>query len=191
MNAPISPEAVEQTAPWIFVVMGVSGSGKSTIGSLLAQRIPSASFLDADDYHPQANKEKMHAGHPLTDEDRWPWLAILNGLLRDRAAKGESCVLACSALKATYRDKLQQGLPDGMLCFVLLDGSRELIATRLAARHHEFMNSALLDSQFATLEAPADAVAVHNDRPPSEVVEEILQKCNWPYGRVRSETASA
>jgi gluconokinase len=191
MSAPGSQETAEQIPPWIFVVMGVSGSGKSTIGSLLAERLPSATFLDADDYHPQTNKEKMHAGHPLTDEDRWPWLAILNGLLRDRAAKGESCVLACSALKAAYRDKLQEGLPAGTACFVLLDGSRELIAARLAARQHEFMNSALLDSQFATLEAPADAVAVHNDRSPSQVVEEILQKCNWPYGRVRSETASA
>lgn len=164
-------------ATWLIVMMGVSGSGKTTIGSLLAKRLPGASFLDADDYHPQANKDKMHAGHPLTDEDRWPWLATLNGLLRERSARGESCVLACSALKSTYRDKLQEGIPPGDVCFVLLEGSHELIAGRLAARHHEFMSTQLLESQFATLQTPSGAIKVCNDRSPDEVVDEIVQKC--------------
>ncbi|MBE7181035.1 MAG: gluconokinase [Terriglobus roseus] len=158
----------------LFVLMGVSGSGKTTIGQLLAQRL-GIPFLDADDYHSQANKDKMHAGHPLTDEDRWPWLATLNGLLSDHAAKGSGCVLACSALREVYRDRLEQGMPAGTINFVLLEGSRELIAGRLAARHHEYMNSSLLDSQFATLELPADAVKVCNDRTPDQVVDEILQ----------------
>ena len=177
------PSQRQRSAPRLFVIMGVSGSGKSTIGALLAQQLHAGSFLDADDYHPQANKAKMQAGHPLTDEDRWPWLTILNGLLRDQAARGSSCVLACSALKATYRDKLESGLPHGAVCFVLLDGSRELIAQRLAARHHEFMNSALLDSQFATLEVPDNAIKVRNDRSPDEVVTAILQQCNLPEAR--------
>ncbi|WP_419803847.1 gluconokinase [Terriglobus sp.] len=159
----------------LFVLMGVSGSGKTTIGELLAQRL-SIPFLDADDYHPEANKAKMHAGHPLTDEDRWPWLATLNGLLRDHAQQGTGCVLACSALKAIYRDKLENGMPHGAIGFILLEGSRDLISSRLAARHHEFMSSTLLDSQFATLEEPEDAFKICNDRTPDEVVDDILQQ---------------
>ncbi len=170
-----STPATPQTAAHIFVLMGVSGSGKTTIGEVLAQRL-GIPFLDADDYHPQANKDKMHAGHPLTDEDRWPWLAILNGLLRDHARQGTGCVLACSALKEIYRDKLEDGLPQGAIDFVLLEGSRDLIAGRLAERHHEFMSSTLLDSQFATLETPQDAIKICNDRTPDQVVDELLKQ---------------
>ena len=174
-TTPAGMTAAPAAKPQIFVLMGVSGSGKTTIGCLLAQRL-SIPFLDADDFHPQANKDKMHAGHPLTDEDRWPWLATLNGLLRDHAQQGTGCVLACSALKEIYRDKLEDGLSHSTIDFVLLEGSRELIAGRLAGRHHEFMSSTLLDSQFATLETPEDAIKICNDRAPGEVVDEILQQ---------------
>ncbi len=161
------------TSAKFFVMMGVSGSGKTTIGQLLAARL-GIEFLDADDYHPQANKDKMHAGIPLTDDDRWPWLHILNGLLLKHQGKG--CVLACSALKQTYRDVLLQGIAPEELDFVLLAGSRQMIAGRMAHRNHEFMNAGLLDSQFATLEEPADAIKVLNDRAPDAVVDEILQR---------------
>ena len=157
----------------IVVVMGVSGSGKTTIGELLAERT-GAQFADADDYHPLANKQKMAAGHPLNDADREPWLQELNRLLRRWLEDGKSGVLACSALKASYRTILESGLPQGAVTFILLDGSKELIAQRLAARHHEYMNPKLLDSQLATLEMPHDALRIVNDRTPNEVVNQIL-----------------
>lgn len=161
--------------PVIVVLMGVSGSGKTTIGTLLAQR-GGAVFADGDDYHPLANKEKMKAGQPLNDEDREPWLERLNVLLRDWLETGTSGVLACSALKQKYREILSAHTPEGSVQFVLLEGSKELIASRLAARNHEFMNPGLLDSQFKTLEDPGDALHVKNDRTPDEVVTEILTK---------------
>ncbi len=159
----------------VVVLMGVSGSGKTTIGTLLAERT-GAVFADADDYHPAANKAKMAAGQPLNDQDRQPWLETLNGVLRGWLEKGESGVLACSALKEGYRATLTAGTAAGAVQFVLLDGSRALIAARLAERHHEFMSAQLLDSQFATLEPPSDAVRVKNDRAPGEVVNDILDK---------------
>jgi gluconokinase len=158
----------------IVVLMGVTGSGKTTIGTLLAQRTGTV-FADADDYHPAANKEKMHAGIPLNDDDRQPWLEILNGLLRSWYKSGEGGVLACSALKEKYRQTLANGIPPNAITFVWLDGDKELLSERLAARHHEYMNPKLLDSQFATLEPPKDALRVVNDCPPDQVVDEILQ----------------
>jgi len=159
----------------IVVLMGVSGSGKTTIGTLLAERT-GAVFADADDYHPLANKQKMAAGHPLDDDDRQPWLETLNGLMRGWFKEGSSGVLACSALKAKYRDTLASGMPEGAVHFVLLEGSPDLIAQRLAARKHEYMNPNLLASQLKTLETPSEAEAfrIVNDRPPKVIVDKIL-----------------
>jgi gluconokinase len=157
----------------IVVLMGVSGSGKTTIGTRLAERM-GAIFADADDYHPLANKQKMAAGHPLNDEDREPWLETLNRMLRGWFETKKSGVLACSALKETYRATLSGGMPAGAVVFVLLDGDKALFAERMAERHHEFMNPALLDSQLATLEVPRNALRVVNDRTPNEVASEIL-----------------
>ena len=157
----------------IVVLMGVSGSGKTTIGTLLAERA-GVVFADADNYHPQANKVKMAAGQPLNDLDREPWLQRLNGLLREWFAAGVGGVLACSALKESYRETLGAGMAEGAVQFVLLDGSPELIGMRLAMRKHEFMNAGLLESQLKTLERPEDGYEVLNDRAPAVVVDEIL-----------------
>jgi len=155
--------------------MGVTGSGKTTIGEVLAQRA-SATFADGDDYHPLANKEKMKAGYPLNDADRQPWLERLNMLLRDWYAANRSGILACSALKQSYRETLRADTPKGTVRFVLLEASKQVLEERLKARHHEYMNPGLLESQIQTLEEPGDALHICNDRTPDEVVTEILQK---------------
>jgi len=158
----------------IVVVMGVAGAGKTTVGRLLAREL-GADFLDADDYHPAANVAKMHAGHALTDDDRRPWLDRLNEVLRERAARSAGVVLACSALKADYRDRLLAGVPDARL--VYLRGTKALIAARLAARSAHFMNPALLDSQFTTLEEPRDAIAVDVSATPEEIAARAAAAC--------------
>ncbi|HEX5091528.1 MAG TPA: gluconokinase [Burkholderiales bacterium] len=150
----------------IVVVMGVSGCGKSTVGALLAQAL-GAEFLDGDDFHPPENVAKMAAGTPLTDADRAPWLAGLNAELRRR----RHAVLACSALKESYRAALREGVA----CrFIHLRGSRELIASRMAARRHRYMPAALLDSQYAALEPPADAIDIDVALPAAGCVAAIL-----------------
>jgi gluconokinase len=153
----------------------VSGSGKSTVGTVLAERMGTV-FADADDYHPAANKAKMAAGHPLNDDDRQPWLETLNGVMRGWFESGKGGVLACSALKEKYRETLESGMPEGSVDFVLLDPSKDLITERLKARHHEFMNPNLLASQLATLERPTDAIEVVNDKAPEDVASEIVAK---------------
>ena len=152
----------------ILVVMGVSGSGKTTIGRPVAERL-GWRFIDADDHHPAANVAKMAAGIPLEDADRWPWLDALNQLLRNE----EDAVLACSALKESYRQRLLAGVADSRVVF--LDGDRALIASRVAARKHRYMPATLLDSQFAALEPPAHAIRVDVARPVEESVAAILR----------------
>ena len=161
----------------IVILMGVSGSGKTTIGTALAERMHTT-FADADDYHSAANKAKMAAGHPLDDQDRQPWLETLNSLLLQWFEAGKGGVLACSALKDEYRKTLVRGLPLNDYTFVLLDGSRELIAERMSERKNHYMNPDLLDSQFATLEPPANALRITNDRAPEQVVDQIVQHLN-------------
>jgi gluconokinase len=144
----------------ILVVMGVTGSGKTVVGSALAQAL-GWPFLDGDDFHPPANVAKMASGTPLVDADRWPWLDRLAAEAGAILARGGSAVLACSALKQVYRDRLAAcaKAPDDVR-FVYLKGDFDTIAARLAARKHRYMPASLLASQFATLEEPADAIVV-------------------------------
>jgi gluconokinase len=152
--------------------MGVSGCGKTAVGQRLAGRL-GVPFVDADDLHPPANVEKMRAGVPLDDADRAPWLQRLNARLREAAAAREPIVLACSALKQRYRDALAEGVPG--LRFVHLAASRAAIASRLAQRRHRYMPASLLDSQFAALEAPADAIVVDAEGPLEAVVDAAVR----------------
>ena len=162
----------------IVVLMGVSGSGKTTVGRLLASRL-GWRFVDADDYHPAANVARLRAGIPLTDADRRPWLERLETLVDDACARGESLVLACSALKHAYRDYLREGT---CVTFVFLEGSEALIQERLRQRRGHFMNPALLHSQFETLEPPADAVRVAIDSPPEQIAAEIARRLGLEPG---------
>jgi gluconokinase len=150
----------------VIIVMGVSGCGKSTIGQPLAARL-GYPFLDADEFHPPGNVAKMAAGTPLTDADRQPWLEQLNGKLRAQ----RNAVLACSALKESYRQILSNGIDNCR--FVHLRGSIELIRARLAERKHRYMPASLLESQFATLEPPEGAIEVDISKDPQQCLEAI------------------
>jgi gluconokinase len=157
----------------VVVVMGVSGSGKSTIASMLAQRLHWV-YEDADWFHPQSNIEKMHHGEPLNDEDRWPWLRAIAAWIDQTRHAGGHGVVACSALKRAYRDILIGDRPDVRLVF--LKGDHELIARRIAARADHFMPTTLLDSQFAALEEPnADErpIVISIVPHPRDIVESI------------------
>ncbi|HET7086597.1 MAG TPA: gluconokinase [Rhizomicrobium sp.] len=136
----------------LIVVMGVAGSGKTTIASGLAERL-GVPFVEGDSLHPIANVKKMAAGIPLTDADRWPWLEAIGERMEVERSTGHGVVVSCSALKRVYRDSLRKKVHDRVL-FILLDGSRELIGERMKKRKGHFMPAALLDSQFATLEKP-------------------------------------
>jgi len=136
----------------LIVVMGVAGSGKTTIASALAEKL-GVPFVEGDSLHPAANVKKMANGIPLTDADRWPWLEAIGERMEVERATGHGVVVSCSALKRAYRDCLRKEV-HGKVHFILLDGSRELIGERMRKRKGHFMPPALLDSQFATLEKP-------------------------------------
>jgi gluconokinase len=174
-------------SPCALIVMGVSGSGKSTIASALAARL-GWMCEDGDRFHPASNVAKMRAGHPLTDEDRWPWLQAIADEI-DRACRtGEHVVVACSALKRAYRDLLVHGRADVRIVF--LKGAQALIAERLARRKGHFMPPGLLDSQFKTLQPPQEderAVTVSIDAPIDTIVEGIVRQLGPElFGRSRA-----
>ena len=154
----------------IIIIMGVSGCGKTTVGRLLAERL-GWPFYDGDDFHSPANVDKMREGIPLTDADRAEWLARLAGLLRDGAARGQSAVLACSALKQTYREQLR--VDSTVVRFAYLCGDYATIAQRMEQRPHHYMRPALLASQFAALEEPADALTLDITAPPEVLATRI------------------
>ena len=164
--------------PCALIVMGVSGSGKSTIADKLAERL-GWTYEDGDKFHPASNVAKMSAGHPLTDEDRWPWLQAIAGEI-DRVCKaGQHAVIACSALKRTYRDILVHGRDDVRI--VYLKGTPKLIGDRLARRKGHFMPPGLLASQFKTLEPPdtsENPVTVSIDASVETVVDDIVRQLN-------------
>ena len=157
----------------LFVVMGVSGCGKSSVARELAAAT-GGEFLDADDFHPASNREKMTAGIPLRDEDRWGWLDTLSRELKGRRDLPRPTFLACSALRRIYRERLSSGL-DGLV-FLYLQGSVACIKARLEQRKNHFMSPGLLESQFAILEEPEEGVTVSIDQPLSDVVEELLRR---------------
>jgi gluconokinase len=157
----------------VVLVMGVSGSGKTTVGRRLAREL-GAVFLEGDRFHPESNIAKMARGEPLDDTDRWPWLDRLAGELARASGAGESVVLACSALKRSYRDRLRRGAPE--LRLVFLRGSKALIRERLQARTEHFMPAGLLDSQLGALEEPGpdESPIVMDVTPPAETLVDRL-----------------
>jgi gluconokinase len=160
--------------PPVLVVMGVSGSGKSTVAALLADRL-GWDLGEGDELHPAASVAKMAAGHPLTDDDRWPWLARVAAWIRERTELGRPGIITCSALKRRYRDVLS----GEHVVFVLLDGSDEELARRLAVRHEHFMPATLLDSQLADLERPGEderAISIDIGSAPATQAEEIVAR---------------
>ncbi|SDP03388.1 shikimate kinase [Arthrobacter sp. ok909] len=160
----------------VLVIMGVSGSGKSTVAGLLAGRL-GWDLAEGDDLHPESNVAKMHAGQPLTDEDRWPWLESIADWIRAHTEAGAPGVVTCSALKKRYRDILRG---EGVV-FVFLEGSRDKISDRLASRHGHFMPPALLESQFEALEAPSadeNFISLSVSATPAEEAQEIITRLN-------------
>jgi len=154
-----------------IIIMGVSGSGKTTIGKALAKSL-GYSFYDGDDFHPPANVAKMAKGIPLTDEDRAGWLQEMAAVIAKGLVRGEDGVIACSALKEKYREVLR--VDPRQVRLVYLKGSYETIKTRMKKRQGHFMNAALLQSQYETLEEPGDALVVDVSRTPEEIVQNIL-----------------
>jgi len=155
-----------------LIVIGVSGCGKSTVARILAERLD-WDYYDADDFHPPENIAKMAAGIPLTDDDRSPWLATLNEMLAAQLSASRHPILACSALKKIYRDKLKMGNAD--LQIVYLKGDYDLILSRMSVREGHYMKAEMLKSQFDTLEEPRDALTVDIRLSPEEIVDQIMQ----------------
>jgi gluconokinase len=153
----------------VLVLMGVVGAGKTTIGTLLAQKL-GWDFVDADNFHPAENVKKIRRGIALTDADRVPWLTAMHGAIVQWNRTGQNVVLACSALKRSYRQHLRAG----DVKFVYLKGSCELILQRLRARHGHFATESILDTQFRDLEEPEDALIVAIDPPPEQIAAEII-----------------
>ena len=151
--------------------MGVSGSGKSTIGKLLSDRLQ-CDFYDADDFHPASNIIKMDRGIPLTDRDRLPWLKDLSNLIEQKLQAGEQGVLACSALKEKYREILHN--QDSRVIFIYLQGDYNCIRSRIEQRQGHFMQADLLKSQFAALEEPDNALIVDVSLPPNAILQKVL-----------------
>jgi gluconokinase len=161
----------------IVIIFGVSGAGKTTVGKLLAREL-SWRFIEADDFHPAANIEKMRNGHPLSDEDRWPWLDCLRKQIEQLLSVGENAVLACSALKRGYRDHLRVS---DEVKFLFLRADYAVVEKRLRSRHGHFMNAALLQSQFDDLEQPQpdeNVLTIELGRTPGDIVERIEVKLN-------------
>lgn len=157
----------------IVILMGVSGVGKTTIGQVLSDKLGWALF-DADEFHSPASIEKMRNGIPLEDADRWPWLDRMNAMLVEKEGPAESLLLACSALKQVYRDRLAKGAVD--LRWIYLKGSIDLIRERLEARKGHYMKAGLLESQFATLEDPGNALNVDVNDSPDAIANLILRQ---------------
>ena len=159
-----------------IIVMGVSGCGKTSVAEGLAAAL-SAAFIEGDSLHPAANVEKMSKGIALSDADRWPWLDAVGRALSEAREEGRDVVVSCSALKKSYRDRLRAAA-GGALSFVFLEGSREILLSRMAARQGHFMPASLLDSQLATLEDPTGepgVVTVQIDRPVDAIVAAALK----------------
>lgn len=159
----------------IVILMGVTGSGKSTIAGEIVS-LTGWKFAEGDDYHSEANRQKMHSGIPLTDADRAPWLESLHQVLAGWWRNGDSGVMTCSALKQAYRDALVRDLPAGACHFVLLEVPKDILQDRMAHRPGHFMNPALLESQLETLELPADALHVDATEGPASVARNILSQ---------------
>ena len=170
----------------ILIVGGVAGSGKTTVGALIAGRLRWR-FADADSFHPEANVAKMRSGVPLTDEDRAPWLRAVTGWMDDRITAEQSAVITCSALKRAYRDTLLSGRPDATMVF--LQVSKDVLARRVATRPGHFFPKRLLDSQLETLEPPAPDERVHTVLPDGDAAQTAAKVIAllWPYGEPNPE----
>lgn len=166
----------QDNKPLAIIVMGVSGSGKSSVGHALATRLQ-FTYIEGDDLHPPGNVEKMSKGVPLRDDDRRPWLDLIGEQIRAKLAAGEGVIVSCSALKRSYRDRLRSTAPD--LHFVYLEGSKALLTKRMDERKHHFMPISLLESQLRTLEIPAGerrVVTVNIDKAVDEIVEDAINE---------------